>query len=176
GGGPEGLDARHAEGHLVRVDRVVLAVVHLGRDVDHGVPGEDAPAQGLLDALVDRGDELAGDGAPLDRVDELVARAAGPGREADEGDAELAAATGLLLVLALGLGAGGDRLPVGDLGQLVVDLHPPHMRWIRSRGTSTWLSPSPARMVSPVSGRLSTRIVGSSSVMRERAIDSLSSS
>ena len=56
------------------------------------------------DALLDRGDELAGDRAADDLVDELEAAAALERLDAHERDAELAVTTGLLLVLALGLG------------------------------------------------------------------------
>jgi hypothetical protein len=58
---------------------VVLAVVDLGGDVDHRVTGQDAPFERLLDPLVDRRDELAGDGAALDGVDVLVSRFPGGG-------------------------------------------------------------------------------------------------
>ena len=56
------------------------------------------------DALLDRGDELAGDHAADDRVDELEAGAALERLDAQRRDAELAVAAGLLLELALGLG------------------------------------------------------------------------
>ena len=52
----------------------------------------------LVHALLDRGDELARDGAADDRVDELEAGAALERLDAQERDPELAVAAGLLLV------------------------------------------------------------------------------
>src|SRR5690606_33276304 len=68
-------------------------------DVDERVTGEDALVEGRLDALVDRRDVLARDGAALDLVDELVAAAGAGGLEVDHHVRVLAAATGLLDVL-----------------------------------------------------------------------------
>ena len=87
-----------------RVDRVVLAVVEGDLDVDHRVAGEEALDHGRAHALLDRRDEVARDGAADDLVDELEALAARQGRDFHPGVGELAAAAGLLLVLALGLG------------------------------------------------------------------------
>ena len=73
-------------------------------DVDDREAVEAAGRHRLLDALLHRGDELAGDRAADDLVDELEALAARQRLDPQERDAELAVATGLLLVLALGLG------------------------------------------------------------------------
>ena len=65
-------------------------------------------------ALLDRRDELAGDRAALDLVDELEAGAARQRLDAQEHLAELAGAAALLLVPMVALGRRGDRLAVGD--------------------------------------------------------------
>jgi len=96
---------------------VVLAVDELGGDVDHRVAGEDALLEGLLDALLHRGDELAGMAPPLMLSMNSKPDPPGQRRELDDGHTELAPPARLLLVLAFGLGRGGDRLPVGDLRQ-----------------------------------------------------------
>ena len=57
--------------------------------------------------LLDRGDELAGDGAAHDLVDELEARAPLERLDAEGAHAELPVTAALLLVLALGLGGAG---------------------------------------------------------------------
>ena len=78
-------------------------------------------SSGLLDALLDRLDELLRDRAAADVVLEDEALA---GRRVDLDLAVpvLAAAAGLLDVLALGLGLLADRLLVGDLGLADVGL------------------------------------------------------
>ena len=114
----EGDAAGHLEGHFVGVDVVVAAVVDGGLEVDDGVAGEVAAGGGLDDALLDGGDEVAGDGAAEDFAGELEAAAAGEGLHADFAVAELAVAAGLLLVAALGLGLAADGFAVGDLAGL----------------------------------------------------------
>ena len=68
-----------ADGGLERllraVDRVVRAEEDLGLDVDDRVARDDALLQLLADPLLDGRDELVGDDAPLDRVDEVEALA-----------------------------------------------------------------------------------------------------
>ena len=94
-------------------------------DVDHGVAGDNAALQGLLDALVDRGDVLLGHDAANDSVDELVALALLIGLHVDDRVTILAAATRLADELALGVlhGVAGG-LAIGDLGltHVAVDL------------------------------------------------------
>ena len=75
-GVPEAEAPRHLEAHLGAVDGVVLAVEAGHLHVDDGVAEHAAVRHRLLDALLHRGDELAGDGAADDLVDELEARAA----------------------------------------------------------------------------------------------------
>ncbi len=91
--------------------------------VDHGEAEHAGVLHRLVDALLDRGDELAGDGAADDLVDELEPAAALERFDAEERDPELPVAAGLLLVLALGLRLVGDRLAVGDLHVLGLDFH-----------------------------------------------------
>src|SRR5690606_26245563 len=62
--------------------------------------------------------------ATFDAVDELEAGAPGARGEPHHCDTELTAPARLLLVLALRLGGGGDRLPVGDLRERRLDLYP----------------------------------------------------
>ena len=54
---------------------MVLAVVAGDLHVDHGVAVDATLLHGLDDPLLDRGDELAGDGPAHDRVGELEAGA-----------------------------------------------------------------------------------------------------
>ena len=84
---------------------MVLPVVAGHPDVDDRPAVGPTAGHGLLDALLHGRDELPGDGAADDLVDELEARASLEGLDAHEGHAELAVAAGLLLVLALGFGA-----------------------------------------------------------------------
>src|SRR5204863_1304118 len=74
-------------------------------------------------ALLDRGDELAGDGAALDRVHEV--EALGRRRlEVDHHMAVLAAAAGLADEAALDLlHTAPDRLPIGNLRTTDVGVH-----------------------------------------------------
>ena len=69
------------------------------------------------DAFFHRGDEVLGDGAAEDVVDELEVAAAGQGFHLDLAVAELAVAAGLLLVAALHVGLAADGLAVRDLGR-----------------------------------------------------------
>ena len=71
--------------------------------------------QRLADALVDRLDVLARDGAADDLVDELVAAALLVRLELDHRVAVLALAAGLADVAPVALGGAADRLAVGDL-------------------------------------------------------------
>src|SRR5690606_38432790 len=96
GGLLEGEGARDLEGDVARVDGVIRAVVALGLEVDDGETGEDPAPGRLLDPLVDGGDELAGDDAAHDRVDEVVPLASAPRAEADPAVAELASSARLL--------------------------------------------------------------------------------
>src|SRR5688572_3218635 len=92
-----------------------LAIHEFDPDVDDREPVEPALVHCLQDSLLDRGDELARDGAADDGVDELEAAAAGDGIHLDVGDAELPVPATLLLVLSLGLRMTRDGLAVGDL-------------------------------------------------------------
>src|SRR5512138_2735299 len=108
--------ARDLERHLGRVDVVVAAVEDLDLEVDHRVAGEHAARHGLLDALLDRVDELLRDDAADGLVRELEALARLLRDEAQPAVAVLAAAAGLADVAALRLDLPRDGLAVGDLG------------------------------------------------------------
>jgi hypothetical protein len=95
---------------------VITAVEDGGFEVDDGVAGEVAADGSLEDAFLDGGDEVAGDGAAEDLVDELEAGAAREGFEADFAVAELAVAAALFLVTAVACRRCANRLAVGDLG------------------------------------------------------------
>ena len=88
------------------------------------VSGDDALAHRLLDPLLHRGDEAAGDHAALDRVHELEPGTRLGGRDLDVAVAELAAAAGLLLVAAVRLGGLSDRLQVRHPRRMQLDLGP----------------------------------------------------
>ena len=94
---------------------MVLAVHERDPDVDHRVAGAHAGLQRLFDALLDRGNELAGHRAAPDLRDEVEALA-GRGLDVDVDDAVLARATGLAHEAAFDLLRGAaDGLAVGDL-------------------------------------------------------------
>src|SRR6185437_7236302 len=85
-------------------------------DIAHGIAGEHAAFERLFDALLDRLDELLGDGTADDVV---LEDEPGTGRAGLDGDldvAVLAAAAGLTDVLALGFGLRPNGFAVGDLG------------------------------------------------------------
>ena len=103
------------ERHLRGVHLVVRAVEQRHLDVDHRVARVDARVERLADALVDRLDVLARDGAADDLVDELVAGALLAGLDLDDGVAVLALAAGLAHEAAVALAAPADGLAVGDL-------------------------------------------------------------
>ena len=110
------------EGHLVGVDGVIGALVDGDLHVDHGEAGQDAIAHGLLDALVDGGDEAARDVAAHDLVNKLVASAR-VGLHAQPAVSVLAGAAGLLLVATLGRGHAADGLAVRNLERHGVGRH-----------------------------------------------------
>ena len=76
---------------------------HGDLDVDDREAERAAVLLRLVHALLDRGNEVAGDHAADDRVDELVAAAARLRFDAQPRDRELAVAAALLLDLAFGL-------------------------------------------------------------------------
>src|SRR5450631_3914675 len=91
-----------------------LAVEARHLDVDDGVAEHAGGGHRLLDALLHGRDELAGDGPTDDGVGEIEAAAPGERLHAEKRHAELTVPTGLLLVLALGLRGGADRLAISD--------------------------------------------------------------
>ena len=95
---------------------MVAAVVERHLHVHDGVAGQDAQFERALHALIDGLDELLGNRAALDGVDELVARARRIRLDAQLAMAVVARTAGLPDVLALGLGLLADGLAKGDLG------------------------------------------------------------
>src|SRR5215203_150645 len=120
----EGHGSRDLESILGGVDGVEGAVMQAHLHVDHRVAGYVPPCHRLDYALLYSGDELARDGAADDGVLELEARAAGQRGELYPRVPELAPATGLLFVAALGLGRARDRLHKGHLRRPRLDLDP----------------------------------------------------
>ncbi|EEF93536.1 hypothetical protein CATMIT_01832, partial [Catenibacterium mitsuokai DSM 15897] len=101
-----------------------LAVVDDHAHVLDRVAGHGAVVQHLTHAFLHRRQELAGNGAALDLVDELEAAAARQRFDAQEHLAELAGAAGLLLVPVMAFGAAGDGLAVGDARRARLHFHP----------------------------------------------------
>lgn len=101
-----------------------LAVPQDDADVDERVAGGDAPGGLGADALLDGGDERAGDGAADDPVGEFDAGAGGQRLDVDLADGVLAVAAGLFDVAAASGGGSGEGLPQGDAVRDGVDLDP----------------------------------------------------
>ena len=118
----EGDAAGGLEAQFVGIHVVIAAIVEADLEIDDGISGEEAAGGGFEDSLFDGGDEVFGDGAAEDVVDELELRAAGQGRHVDFAVAELAVSAGLLLVAALDVGGAADGFAVGHLGGLEDDL------------------------------------------------------
>ena len=87
-----------------------------------GKPARYPRRRRFLDPLLDGGNVVARDGSAEDGVDELEVLTAAQGAHPDPAVRELAVAARLLLVAAMSLRRALDRLPVGDLGLLEVDL------------------------------------------------------
>ena len=102
---------------------MVGAIVQGSLQADHGITGQRALLNGFLNALLNGGVEVLGDGAAEDFLSEdhvvlLLLRL-----EANPDVAELAAAAGLLLVTAMSLYLLLDLLPVGDLRRIQHGVH-----------------------------------------------------
>ena len=91
---------------------MIAAVIASDANVDHRVAGDDALAHGLLDSLVDRGDETLGNATADDLVNELVAPAR-VGLETQPAITVLAGTASLLLVATLGARGAADGLAIG---------------------------------------------------------------
>src|SRR5262245_52620651 len=103
---------------------MVRAVVERRLHVHRLKAGEMAVQQRFADSLLHRRNVLLWHDAALDSVGELEAGAARPRLDLDPGVAELAPTAGLLLQPTLRLGAALDRLLVGHLRRLELDLDP----------------------------------------------------
>ena len=101
---------------------MVRAVVERDAHVLHRIPRDVPLLHGFAHALLDRGDEVARDHPADDLVDELEAFAARQRLDLEPAIAELAAAAGLLLVLALRARLALDRLAIRNLRRLELDV------------------------------------------------------
>ena len=127
GGGLEAEGPGQLEGHLVRVDGMVLAVDAAHPDVDDREARQGAVRKPLEDALLDGRDQVARDRAADDLVDELESAPTGQRLHAQVADPEHALAAGLLLQLPLHvLDLARDRLAVRDLRAREIDLEVEH--------------------------------------------------
>ena len=97
---------------------MIRAIVELDFHVHHGIAGDDTVLHGLHDAFLHCGDEVPGNGAAEDGILELVAFTTRQWLNLDPAIAELATATGLFLVAALGLGFAPNGLTIGHLRRM----------------------------------------------------------
>src|SRR5436305_5848025 len=101
---------------------MIGAVVEDDPEIDYGKSGEITAAGGVFDSLFYRGDEVLGDGAAEDVVDEFKFSATGQRLHLYFAIAVLAVAAGLLLVAPLDVGFAADGFAIGNLGSFEVDL------------------------------------------------------
>src|SRR5690606_40380612 len=102
------------ERHFLRIDGVMLAVVHDRSHVLQTETGNDAFIEHLPNAFLDGRNELRRDGAAHDFVDELEALPAPERLDAQEHFAELARAARLFLVSMVTFRRARDRLAIGN--------------------------------------------------------------
>ena len=102
---------------------MVGTVVENDAEVHHRIAREIPSGRGLDNALFDRGDEILGNGAAENIVDELEAGAARERLQLDFAFAILPVAAGLLLVFALRVSLGADGFAVGDFGRFERHFH-----------------------------------------------------
>src|SRR5262249_36919514 len=112
--------AGHLEREFVGIHVVVAAVVESDLKIHHGISGEIAARRGFDDPLFDSGNEVLGNGASEDIVDELKLLAALERLHLDLAVAVLAMAAGLLLVASLYVGSSADSFPIRHLWRLQV--------------------------------------------------------
>ena len=91
-----------------------FAVHHLGFEVHHGIPGQDACLHPLDHPFLHAGNVPLGDASADHAVDELELLSPGQGLDLQDDLGVLAMSPGLLLVLVLRPRLLADRLPVGD--------------------------------------------------------------
>ena len=109
-------------------------------EVDHRVAGEVAAHARVLDALLDRRNELPRNRAAEDVVDELEIGAARQRLDLDLAVAELAVAAGLLLVAAVRLGRRLDRLAIRNARRLQVHVDAEAALQLRDRDLDVQLA------------------------------------
>ena len=112
----EGFAAGGNEGHFLGVDRVALAVVNGDANVFNRVARDEAGRQNLAHAFFNRRDEVVGDDAALDLIDEFEALAAFERFDAQVDLAELSGAARLLLVAGMAFRRRGNGFAIGDRG------------------------------------------------------------
>src|SRR5690606_17160655 len=120
----ERVRGRSLERHVLRVDRVVLAVVDGHLDVLYREPAERSRGHTRLHALLAARLELGRDRTADDAPDELEAVSARQRLDAERDLCELPRSTGLLLVPVPGVARPADRLPVRDGRRACLDLDP----------------------------------------------------
>ena len=118
----EGDAAGHLEGEIVGIDVVIGAVVEDDPEIDYGKTGEVAASGGVFDSFFYCGDEVLGDGAAEDVVDEFEFSAAGQRLHLDFAIAVLAVSAGLFFVASLDVGFAANGFAIGNLGSFQIDL------------------------------------------------------
>src|SRR5436305_15333601 len=94
---------------------MIGAVVEDDPEIDYGKSGEVAASGGVFDSFFYCGDEILGDGAAEDVVDEFEFSAAGERLHFDFAIAVLAVSAGLFLVASLDVGFAGNGFAIGKL-------------------------------------------------------------
>ena len=120
---PEGLSPGELESQLRGVYIVILAVIQLYFEIDHGIARQVPGRGGLDNAFLDRRYVGLRNRAAKDFVDELEPTPVSERFHADTAITKLPVPAGLLLVAALHLGAPADRLAIRNLRRLELDLH-----------------------------------------------------
>src|SRR5471030_1589053 len=94
---------------------MTLAVEDGDSHVLHREAGERSASDDLEDPLFHRRNEVSGDGAAFDGVDEFETCTSRQRLDAQHHFAELPGAAGLLLVAIMPLSPGADGFPIGNL-------------------------------------------------------------
>src|SRR3984893_526991 len=97
---------------------MIFAIVENGAEIDHWEAGQVAARGGFANSPFDGRNPVPWYRATENVVDELDALTSLNRLHLDAANAELAVSTGLLLVLAFGVGFAANGFAVGDLGGL----------------------------------------------------------
>src|SRR5271170_5276337 len=103
------------EGHFVRVDIVIAAVIERNLDVHHLVASQNTTLHRILNTLVDRLDVLLRNRATLRIIGKLVTLTRLVGRDTDLAMSVVTRTASLTNVLAFGIRVSADRFAVVDL-------------------------------------------------------------